>query len=158
MQTRKHLSLAALCGVMVALHLATVLTGTEFYLTQLTMAAYYGLVIIGLGVLMGYAGQISIGHAGFFAIGGYLAAGLTTRNLEALLHTGWGRGLDQMGLLVHGQDLYGATLVTVTPWLACVVAVCTGHGLKDPDIITQHMSPPAVLPPNLGALEDILKV
>ena len=39
-----------------------------------------------------------------------------------------------------------------------VVAVCTGHGLKDPDIITQHMSPPAVLPPNLGALEDILKV
>lgn len=125
MQTRKHLSLATLCGVMVALHLVTMLTGTEFYLTQLTMSAYYGLVIIGLGVLMGYAGQISIGHAGFFAIGGYLAAGLTTRNLEALLHTGWGRMLDQAGLLVHGQDLYGATLVTVTPWMACLVAVST---------------------------------
>lgn len=125
MQTRKHLSLAALCGVMVALHVATMLTGTEFYLTQLTMSAYYGLVIIGLGVLMGYAGQISIGHAGFFAIGGYLAAGLTTRNLEALLHTSWGRMLDQAGLLVHGQDLYGATLVTIIPWMACLVAVST---------------------------------
>ena len=125
MQTRKHLSLVALCGVMVALHVATMLTGTEFYLTQLTMSAYYGLVIIGLGVLMGYAGQISIGHAGFFAIGGYLAAGLTTRNLEALLHTSWGRMLDQAGLLVHGQDLYGATLVTIIPWMACLVAVST---------------------------------
>ena len=84
MQTRKNFTLAALCLVMVGLHLLTVLTGTPFYLTQLTMAAYYGLVIIGLGVLMGYAGQISIGHAGFFAIGGYLAAALTTRNLVAV--------------------------------------------------------------------------
>jgi branched-chain amino acid transport system permease protein len=88
MKTRKNCALAALCLVMGGLHLLTVLTGTPFYLTQLTMAAYYGLVIIGLAVLMGYAGQISIGHAGFFAIGGYLAAGLTTRNLTPF-EEGW---------------------------------------------------------------------
>ncbi len=35
------------------------------------MSAYYSLLVIGLCVLMGYAGQISLGHAGFFAIGGY---------------------------------------------------------------------------------------
>jgi threonine synthase len=34
-----------------------------------------------------------------------------------------------------------------------VVAVCTGHGLKDPDIITRHMASPNVLPPDLESLE-----
>ncbi len=37
-----------------------------------------------------------------------------------------------------------------------VVAVCTGHGLKDPDVITRSMAAPAALPPDLDALEDIL--
>ncbi|MBW8011390.1 MAG: threonine synthase [Chloroflexi bacterium] len=34
-----------------------------------------------------------------------------------------------------------------------IVAVCTGHGLKDPDIITQQMETPEVLPLDLGVLE-----
>jgi threonine synthase len=34
-----------------------------------------------------------------------------------------------------------------------VVTVCTGHGLKDPDIITRQMVNPTVLPADLGALE-----
>ncbi len=37
-----------------------------------------------------------------------------------------------------------------------VVAVCTGHGLKDPDIITQNMVKPVLLPPELSALEDLI--
>jgi threonine synthase len=37
-----------------------------------------------------------------------------------------------------------------------IVAVCTGHGLKDPDIITGQMDPPLVLPPDLSALEDTI--
>lgn len=125
MKTRKYLPLLGLCLLVVILHVLTVLTDTQYYLTQLTMSAYYGLVVIGLGVLMGYAGQISIGHAGFFAIGGYLAAGLTTRNLEPFAQSGWMHLLDQAGILVHGQDIYGATLVTITPWIACLCAVAT---------------------------------
>jgi threonine synthase len=39
-----------------------------------------------------------------------------------------------------------------------VVAVCTGHGLKDPDIIIKQMSEPAVVSPSLGALEEILRL
>ena len=42
------------------------------------MAAYYTLVALGLCLLMGYAGQVSMGHAGFFAIGGYTAAVIST--------------------------------------------------------------------------------
>lgn len=37
-----------------------------------------------------------------------------------------------------------------------VVAVCTGHGLKDPEIITRDMQKPSVVPPRLEALEDVI--
>ncbi|MFN2176223.1 MAG: threonine synthase [Anaerolineales bacterium] len=39
---------------------------------------------------------------------------------------------------------------------AVVTAVCTGHGLKDPDIITQRMVPPSALPPDLERLESFI--
>lgn len=37
-----------------------------------------------------------------------------------------------------------------------VVAVCTGHGLKDPDIISQTMQSPLRVPASLAALEEVL--
>ena len=42
------------------------------------MAAYYPIVVLGLCLVMGYAGQASLGHGAFFAIGGYTSAILTT--------------------------------------------------------------------------------
>ena len=37
-----------------------------------------------------------------------------------------------------------------------VVVVCTGHGLKDPEIIARNMPAPVVLPVNLQALEEVI--
>ncbi len=37
-----------------------------------------------------------------------------------------------------------------------IVAICTGHGLKDPDIITKEMNKPRVVPPRLEALEEAI--
>jgi threonine synthase len=37
-----------------------------------------------------------------------------------------------------------------------IVAICTGHGLKDPDIITSQMAPPAIVAPNIESLERII--
>jgi threonine synthase len=37
-----------------------------------------------------------------------------------------------------------------------IVAICTGHGLKDPDIITKDMAKPLVVPPRLEALEEAI--
>ncbi|GAB4447572.1 MAG: threonine synthase [Anaerolineales bacterium] len=37
-----------------------------------------------------------------------------------------------------------------------VVAVCTGHGLKDPEIVTREMQKPLVVPPRLDALEEVI--
>lgn len=123
MLRRKLIPLLLLVGLMVGLHLTAALTGTLYTLTQWTMAAYYGLVIIGLGMLMGYAGQISIGHAGFFAIGGYLAAALTTRDLLPHAATWPVKLLSGLDLLVSRQDLYGGQLLTMVPWAACLLAV-----------------------------------
>ncbi len=37
-----------------------------------------------------------------------------------------------------------------------IVAICTGHGMKDPDIITKSMQKPLVAAPKLDALEELI--
>jgi branched-chain amino acid transport system permease protein len=119
---RRYFAVAAFTGLIVAIQLATLLTGTAYHLTQLTMTAYYSLIIVGLCLLIGYAGQISLGHAGFFAIGGYVTAFLTTCNLRP--HQGaFVSLLEKSGALVSRHDVYGGSLLTVHPLPACVAAI-----------------------------------
>jgi branched-chain amino acid transport system permease protein len=56
-----------------------VLVRNPYYLGVLVFVGIYSLLTIGLSMLMGYAGQISLGHAGFFAIGAYTSGLLTTK-------------------------------------------------------------------------------
>jgi branched-chain amino acid transport system permease protein len=98
-------------------------TGTEYCLTQLTMAVYYTIVVMGLCLLMGYAGQVSLGHGAFFAIGGYTSAVLTTHDFSRVGATTLGEWLQQAHLLVAKQDLYGNPIVTVSAWTAFVAAM-----------------------------------
>jgi len=124
---KKLLPLAVLITIIIGIQVLTSWTDTRFYLTQLTMSAYYVLLIIGLCVVMGYAGQISLGHAGFFAIGGYVSAALTTSNLVAYKDSVLVKMLDGAGILISGQDVYGDAIMAVSPWAACIVAVlCAG--------------------------------
>jgi len=116
-----QVGLLAAGAVVVQLGLTAV--GKGFLLTQLTMTGWYTLVALGLSLLMGYAGQISLGHAGFFAIGGYGAAFLTTFDL-----TPWRFGpvvalLERVGALRASLDLYGGASLTVHPWAAGLAAV-----------------------------------
>lgn len=121
----KNLVFLPIVAAVIAIQLLTAWTGTIYYLTQLTMSAYYSLLIVGLCVVMGYAGQISIGHAGFFAIGGYLSAALTTRNLIPHADLLVVRLLNSLGFLQAGQDVYGDPLLVVAPWVACIIAILT---------------------------------
>src|SRR5512140_3808766 len=93
-------------------------TETEYCLTQLTMAVYYALVVMGLCLLMGYAGQVSLGHGAFFALGGYTSAVLTTHNLAPLKDAPLVKLLQVAHLLVAKQDLYGHPALVVAPWAA----------------------------------------
>jgi len=50
----------------------------NYHLMVLNVTALNIVVVIGLNLLIGYAGQISLGHAAFFGLGAYLSGILTT--------------------------------------------------------------------------------
>jgi branched-chain amino acid transport system permease protein len=70
-------SIAALLALAVTLPLVV----SSFHLLQLTMVVVYAIALLGLNLLTGYNGQISLGHGAFLAIGAYSTATL-------LEHTG----------------------------------------------------------------------
>lgn len=54
--------------------LLPVVSGKGFYLNTMNFIALYGMVAVGLCLLVGYGGQLSISHSAFFAIGAYATA------------------------------------------------------------------------------------
>jgi branched-chain amino acid transport system permease protein len=48
-----------------------------YYLSILVFIGIYSITTMGLNLLMGYTGQISLGHAAFFGIGAYTSGILT---------------------------------------------------------------------------------
>src|SRR6201997_4123217 len=52
---------------------------TDYHLFQLTMVIVYAIAILGLAILVGFNGQISLGHGAFYAIGAYTTAVLMYR-------------------------------------------------------------------------------
>jgi branched-chain amino acid transport system permease protein len=69
----KRLALAGLLALAFALPLLL----TDDLLQLLALGCVAGIGAIGLGLVTGYAGQVSLGHAFFLAIGAYTAAGLS---------------------------------------------------------------------------------
>ena len=59
--------------------LAAPWTVSEYQLAQLSMVAIYGIVGLGLMLLTGYTGLVSIGHAAFLGVGAYAEAVLSAR-------------------------------------------------------------------------------
>jgi branched-chain amino acid transport system permease protein len=51
----------------------------EYILSISTFAVIWAILALSLNILLGYAGQVSVGHAAFFGIGAYTAAILSTR-------------------------------------------------------------------------------
>ena len=50
----------------------------NYYLSVLVIIGIHTTVVVGLGLLMGYAGQISLGHAAFYGLGAYTSGILTS--------------------------------------------------------------------------------
>ena len=74
----KALGLAALLCAAVALPFLV----SSYRVFQFNMVLIYAIVLLGLNILTGYNGQISLGHGAFYAIGAYVAAILMD-------HFGW---------------------------------------------------------------------
>ncbi|SEA72296.1 branched-chain amino acid ABC transporter permease [Variovorax sp. YR216] len=67
---------AQLIGLLVAMAVACVLpfVVSNYRVFQFTLALVYAIALLGLNMLTGYNGQISLGHGAFYAIGAYVAA------------------------------------------------------------------------------------
>jgi len=123
MDLKRYKPIAVLVAIVVVVQLIFSLTHTNYYLTQLTMSAYYSVVVIGLCLLMGYAGQVSLGHAGFFAIGGYSSAVMTTYDLTLFQDHFLFKLLDQINLIVYSTDIYGIDKIFLSPFIAFAITI-----------------------------------
>ncbi|MBG0776673.1 MAG: branched-chain amino acid ABC transporter permease [Desulfovibrionaceae bacterium] len=62
-------------GLFLALLLAAPwLLTNDYYLTVLILCCLNAIIVVGLNLLMGYAGQISLGHAAFYGLSAYTTA------------------------------------------------------------------------------------
>jgi len=69
-RARRNLALLLLVGVACALPFVF----SNFRLFQFTQVYIYAIALLGLNMLTGYNGQISLGHGAFYAIGAYTTA------------------------------------------------------------------------------------
>jgi branched-chain amino acid transport system permease protein len=65
-------------GVLLAAIVVLPLVVSDFRASQLALVGVFAIVLLGLQILTGYTGQISLGHGGFMAIGAYVTAILST--------------------------------------------------------------------------------
>jgi branched-chain amino acid transport system permease protein len=105
-------------GLLVAALLAAPLAVGEYGMSQLHFICIYSIVGLGLMLLVGYTGQISLGHAAFLAVGAYAEAILQARGVPffvslpvaALLSAALGWVLGLPALRLKGIYLAIATL------------------------------------------------
>ncbi|MFN0301243.1 MAG: branched-chain amino acid ABC transporter permease, partial [Burkholderiales bacterium] len=64
----------AILGMVILVACALPLLLSNFRLFQFTQVYIYAIALLGLNILTGYNGQISLGHGAFYAIGAYVAA------------------------------------------------------------------------------------
>ncbi len=104
--------------VILALAAAPAFLLSDYRLFQLTMVAAYAIAILGLDMLTGYTGQISLGHGAFYAVGAYTAAILmanfdvpywATLPIAALICAGFGFAFGFPALRLGGLYLALAT-------------------------------------------------
>jgi branched-chain amino acid transport system permease protein len=72
----RHRLLVALAVVAGAL---PPLVGNGYFYDVAILVAFNAVVCVGLNLLIGYAGQVSLGHAGFYGLGGYGTALLASK-------------------------------------------------------------------------------
>jgi branched-chain amino acid transport system permease protein len=103
----------------------------DFYLYMVSLIATNVLVAIGLNILVGYTGQISLGHAGFFAIGAYTQALLVTKAglpfMLALPVAGFASAWFGVLLALPALRLTGPYLAIATLGFGMAITQIIGH-------------------------------
>ena len=122
--TRTQYGLFVLAAVLLALPL---LLPNTYYFDIANRMAINAIVVLGLNLLIGFAGQISLGHAGFFGIGAYASAVLTTHfswpPIAALCAGAAGASLLAAAIAPPIFRLRGHYLAMATLGLGIVIAI-----------------------------------
>jgi branched-chain amino acid transport system permease protein len=152
-------------GVVLALLLVALVALPQllslYYIDAMTQVAVYSIVALGLGVLVGRVGLVSLGQAAVLAIGAWVAARLlfaTTQPyplvlLEAgLITMGLGTAIGLPALRLRG--LYLALITLMLAGALTVVLTTTnfpngGHGFLGYDAASVHI--PAIRRPSVAA-------
>ncbi|WP_243359953.1 branched-chain amino acid ABC transporter permease [Fundidesulfovibrio terrae] len=102
-----------------ALAAAPLALANDYYVNVLILCCINALIVMGLNLLMGYAGQVSLGHAAFFGLAAYTTAVATT-TLGLPIPVGMAAGIGMSALVgwliavptlkLHGHYLAMATL------------------------------------------------
>ena len=116
MRTKTHWAL--LIGLLVLVFTAPLYWG-DYWLSVANLIGITLIAAIGLNILLGYCGQLSIGHAGFIAVGAYTAAVLTNRlELPFLV------GLIGAGLMAGFIGLFfGISSLKVKGFYLCIATI-----------------------------------
>ena len=110
MNGNRYKALGFLAAVLVVLPF---LLPNTFYLDIAIRMMINAVVVLGLNLLIGFAGQISLGHAGFVGIGAYASAVLPT-------HFGWHPLTAMAGGAAAAS---GTSTRTVVPWPTSLLTV-----------------------------------
>ncbi len=108
--TRKNLLGLAAWSLLVGL--APFLLTNDYYVSTLIIGFFNAIIVVGLNLLLGYAGQISLGHGAFYGLGAYVSGILAATYglpveaaaLIAIVLTGlvaWGIGIPTLKLSGH---------------------------------------------------------
>ncbi|MFM0395366.1 branched-chain amino acid ABC transporter ATP-binding protein/permease [Paraburkholderia phytofirmans] len=111
--------LVASALALIALAVFPVLSGNPYYIHLLETIMIYAILLFGLDIVVGYTGQVSLGHAGLFGVGAYTAGVLffklgmpfiVTAPLAILITAAFGAILALPALRVSGPYLAMVTL------------------------------------------------
>ena len=139
---------------LVAAAAVPVVTSNTYYLFVAMLIGITIVVATGLNILAGSSGQVSLGQAGFYALGAYTGALVTTR-----LGLAFWTALPLAAMLggAVGVVLALASLRVTGPYLAMVTiafGIIVEHGLIEWDAVTQGFGGIANIPrPRLATLE-----
>src|SRR3712207_6801529 len=110
-------SVALTLAAILALLVLPVLLDNAYIMRISQQIAFYTIAAIGLNVLVGYQGQVSLGHGGLFAVGAYTSALLATQ-LGVPVWVAFAAGAALAGIV--GALLALPTLRAKGPYLAMV--------------------------------------
>lgn len=142
---------ALLAAGALALVTAPAWLASPYHLHVLIMAGIFTILALSLNLLLGYTGQLSLGHAAFFGIGAYTSA-LLALKLEwsfwlALPSAAVAAGLAGWAIGRLALKLRGAYFVLVTISFAGVISLVSINWME---LTNGPLGLPGVPPPELG--------